>query len=535
MGHSHLSRDDLEALVETGRAIASDINLNSLLESILEKACELTDSPDGSLILYDPAEGSLYFGCARGAQADRVLATYGQDSPESIPLTGSIAGEVFTTGTPIVSDRLVGEQRHFDSADRRTGHKTDNMVCVPLEADVRLGVMQLLNKRDAPYSQRDVQLLEGFAAQSALAIRNARLITDLVAHMGLSSRDDRNDLADRLQQLAADPITEELTVLFADMRSFTQLAIRISGQELTAMLNEFLTVLCDETLRFDGLVNKIVGDGILALFRGDDHAVRAVQAAFAMTERFDIIHEEWEKVSSVPLDFIDIGLGIATGPVVLATFGSRQVKDFTAVGHPVNLANALEYNARNGARILADIATYSAVQHLVGEVEPDTVHIDREPAGAGTRHKSYHLQPLHRPQPGNMVFLAHNSSDKPAVKELANLLKKRGIEVWLDIERLVPGRPWVDGLGEAIKVAGSAVIVVGPDGMGPWEINEMRLCLDQMVGRHMPLIPVLLPGVETEPELPPFLETLTWVDLREGLSTEGIDRIEWGVTGTNPL
>jgi len=62
----------------------------------------------------------------------------------------------------------------------------------------------------------------------------------------------------------------------------------------------------------------------------------------------------------------------------------------------------------------------------------------------------------------------------------------------------------------------------------------MRVCLDEFVRRHLPVIPVLLPGVEGEPELPLFLRQFTWVDLREGLGEHGLERLVWGVTGRGP-
>ena len=120
------------------------------------------------------------------------------------------------------------------------------------------------------------------------------------------------------------------------------------------------------------------------------------------------------------------------------------------------------------------------------------------------------------------------------VRELAEALQARGLEVWLDEWELVPGRPWQEAIEDAIQTAKTAAVVVGPDGLGPWEIPEVRVCLEQGVRRSMPVIPVLLPGVAESPTLPPFLERFTWVDLREGLAEAGIDRLEWGITGVKP-
>jgi CHASE2 domain-containing sensor protein len=132
------------------------------------------------------------------------------------------------------------------------------------------------------------------------------------------------------------------------------------------------------------------------------------------------------------------------------------------------------------------------------------------------------------------VFLSHNSQDKPAVRALAAALRRRGLTVWVDEQELAPGRPWQEGLEEVIQTVRSAAVMLGPSGLGPWEIEEMRACLSEGVDRDLPIIPVLLPGAPAEPRLPLFLRRYTWVDLRSGLTEAGLDRLEWGITGVKP-
>ncbi len=133
------------------------------------------------------------------------------------------------------------------------------------------------------------------------------------------------------------------------------------------------------------------------------------------------------------------------------------------------------------------------------------------------------------------VFLSHNSKDKPTVLELFEQLKTRGLSVWLDVEELVPGRPFQEALERIIETTVCAAILVGKDGLGPWEIPEMRGCLQEFVRRSMPVIPVLLPSAPTRPDLPLFLREFTWVDLRGGVTKAGVDRLVWGITGVKAL
>ncbi len=129
------------------------------------------------------------------------------------------------------------------------------------------------------------------------------------------------------------------------------------------------------------------------------------------------------------------------------------------------------------------------------------------------------------------VFISHNSKDKTAVIALAIRLKDRGIKVWLDIWELRPGHDWQEALEEIITNTHSAAVVVGKDGIGSWENREMRALLQEFVIRRLPVIPVLLPDCQGEPELPLLLRGLTWVDLRKEGDSEAFDRLVWGITG----
>jgi transcriptional regulator with XRE-family HTH domain len=130
------------------------------------------------------------------------------------------------------------------------------------------------------------------------------------------------------------------------------------------------------------------------------------------------------------------------------------------------------------------------------------------------------------------VFLSHNSKDKLAARLLAEALKKRGLRVWLDEWELMPGRPGQEALEEIIRTVQSAAVLVGKDGLGPWEQPEMRACLGEFVRRQLRVIPVLLPDA-AKPNLPLFLRDFTWVDLSCGLK-EGLYGLEWGITGVKP-
>lgn len=131
-------------------------------------------------------------------------------------------------------------------------------------------------------------------------------------------------------------------------------------------------------------------------------------------------------------------------------------------------------------------------------------------------------------------FLSHNSKDKPAVRALAKRLADAGISVWLDEEQIRPGVPWQPQLEAGIRASRSVAVLVGSDGMGPWQDEEQQAVLVLAVRDRRPVIPVLLADAPSSPDLPLFLQNRTWVDLRADVgkgTAESFKRLLWGITG----
>ena len=108
------------------------------------------------------------------------------------------------------------------------------------------------------------------------------------------------------------------------------------------------------------------------------------------------------------------------------------------------------------------------------------------------------------------VFLSHNSRDKPAVRDLKAALERYGLAVWLDEDELAPGKNWQPLLEAAIRDCRSIAALIGQDGLGPWEDEEIQAALKLAVGDKRPVIPVLLADAPSQPELPLFLATRTY-------------------------
>ena len=135
----------------------------------------------------------------------------------------------------------------------------------------------------------------------------------------------------------------EVTILFSDIRSFTSLSEKIPPQQLARILQEYFTAMTDEVLATDGVVDKYIGDAIMAFWGAPieqpDQANRAVRTAVAMIQRLKKLQEQW-RADGHPT--FDIGVGINLGVATVGNMGSSKRFDYTVIGDAVNAASRIE-------------------------------------------------------------------------------------------------------------------------------------------------------------------------------------------------
>ena len=134
-----------------------------------------------------------------------------------------------------------------------------------------------------------------------------------------------------------------------------------------------------------------------------------------------------------------------------------------------------------------------------------------------------------------LVFISHASADTDSVIAMARSLRQAGVDVWLDVERLTPGDPWMSKLEWALREAQSLILYVGPSGVRNWVDLELRVALDRSAREsEFRLVPVLGPGAQPD-ELPLFLKQYQWLDCREGFaSPEHIKVLIAALAGEQP-
>ncbi len=167
-----------------------------------------------------------------------------------------------------------------------------------------------------------------------------RLVTEMIAHPEMAQLGGHR---------------QEITVLFSDVVSFTTYSENHQPEEVVAILNEYLGAMTDIVLKWEGILDKFIGDAIVVFWGAPmvqkDHAERAVRCALDMQERLEQLRIKWEAEGRAPLSS---GIGLNTGEAIVGNIGAQGKKmDYTVIGDHVNLGARVEgLTRRYGAKIL---------------------------------------------------------------------------------------------------------------------------------------------------------------------------------------
>jgi GAF domain-containing protein len=168
-GGSDTDAATLERLLELSTLLNSTLKLDELLGEIMGAATELTGAETSSLLLLDEEAGELTVEVATGAPGEAVMR-------EQVPSGQGIAGWVVEHGEAVAVDDPKEDPRFYGGIDEKTGFETRNILAVPMKTRERtIGVIEVINKRDGSFDDRDEKVAAALAAQAAVAVDNARL------------------------------------------------------------------------------------------------------------------------------------------------------------------------------------------------------------------------------------------------------------------------------------------------------------------------------------------------------------------------
>lgn len=165
------------------------------------------------------------------------------------------------------------------------------------------------------------------------------------------------DLKERLKLAGIEAAGQRrnVTVLFADLSGYTELSGKMDGEDLYDLVQEFMQLMLNDVYKYEGIVDKLTGDGLMALFGApishENNAERAVRAALDMQE--DIVHlsHQVQKQMGVRLS---LRIGLHSGRVIVGGVGSNLMMDYTAIGDTVNLAHRIEEAAPPGSILVSE-------------------------------------------------------------------------------------------------------------------------------------------------------------------------------------
>jgi class 3 adenylate cyclase/tetratricopeptide (TPR) repeat protein len=272
---------------------------------------------------------------------------------------------------------------------------------------------------------------------------------------------------------------KHVTVLFADLKSSMELLADRDPEEARTLLDGVLERLMEAVHHYEGTVNQVMGDGIMALFGApvahEDHAVRACYAALRMIERVREYGDELRRTQGLD---VMIRIGINSGEVVVRTVGSDLRMDYSAVGQTTHLAGRMEQLARPGTALMTD--------HTLRLVEG---YVEARPVGP--------VPVKGMPEP----VLVHELAGVGQIRSRLQVAATRGLSPF--VGRQVELEQLSDALRRAQAGRGQLVAVVGGVGMGKsrlfWEFTRSALVQGAIVlegdsvsyGRATPYLPMI--------------------------------------------
>lgn len=256
---------------------------------------------------------------------------------------------------------------------RETGNLEVDERTAPIEiqADQELSdiannfnaILQKLKVANRDIKEQSVQLMTyaNDLSQSYLRIKQEEEIRNRL------SRYVGEELVERLMNSSDGmPIENErrtVTILFADIRSFTTLTERMEAEELISMLNQYFSIMVNIVFDHGGILDKFVGDLLMAVFgiipSANESAVNAINAALAMQSAIKKLMQERAEENK---EVFEVGIGINTGSTIVGNVGSANRMDYTVIGDSVNVASRFEKLARGGEIIIGE-QTFQLVQN----------------------------------------------------------------------------------------------------------------------------------------------------------------------------
>jgi adenylate cyclase len=335
---------------EFHRLVGAERELKSLLDKILKVAFQLLTADNAVIFLPDEAN-----------KLQAAAVSRKKEGEQDVIVSDTVLQRVAQTRSAVLTADAILDSR-FSSSESIVAQGIRSAMAVPLlSKGVLKGVLFCdTRERTNAFSEKDLKILSGIASQAAIALENADLAKKIE-----SEAVTRAELSRFLSPAVAEMVVQgkvellrvgrlaEVSVIFADIRGFTSMSESESPQETVAMLNAFFTRMANCIFKYEGNLDKFIGDCVMATWgppsQHPDDAARSLKAALEMQAEIAAMNQAREEEGLKP---IQVGIGVNTGTAVVGYMGSGDRHEFTAIGDSVNTASRL-CGLSKGGEILA--------------------------------------------------------------------------------------------------------------------------------------------------------------------------------------
>lgn len=364
-----LAVDDSRTVRFMVRSVLRDLGCTMLMADSGEAALELLDQYGDEIDLV--VSDQLMPGIGGAELCRRFRHHYGYTDVPFIVLSASVSKDkvvkLFDAGaTDYISKPFIAEEfqaRMASHLQNRMLSKQLQQYNLNLESRVELATTEIRTLADDLRSALD--------QERRLSIEKEKMGRFLPRHV--VDEIHRN----RERTLALGGKTMVATVLFSDICGFTRLAEGMEPTELVGFLNQYMTAMANEIEAEAGIIDKFVGDGIMAVFSDENHddpgGLRGARAAVRMQFALEHLRKKWTNTRPLLSD-VRMRIGVNTGTVVAGNVGTDTRMDYTVIGDTVNVASRLESKCTPGGVLISE-ACFEAAQRSIPVQSTDAIHV----------------------------------------------------------------------------------------------------------------------------------------------------------------
>jgi adenylate cyclase len=353
----------LRLVSESAESLLSCTTLAETLDRILSLVFDNLPVERGVICLYDPESQSIEPMAMRNREGV-------PDTP--IAISSNITGLAIEEKKAVLIKDTALDSR-FGGAESVIMMNIHSAMCAPLLRDGNVSGYVYVDRQSAthPFEMAQLQALSILALLAAIAVEQAALRDDIRREQERRVRLARYSSPAVVERILEAPgagmsgmVAEEgeVSVLFADLTGFTNMAERLPPSEVILILNQVFEHLTSVVFELEGTLDKFRGDGMMAFFGAPlampDHAERAIEAALRMQEALAALNAARDGVRP-----IQMRIGVNSGSVVVGDIGSPQRKDYTVIGDVVNIASRLESSVAKPGQVIIGEATWTAAKH----------------------------------------------------------------------------------------------------------------------------------------------------------------------------